>query len=115
MNDNLLNSQWIERKDEINRMKGNDNLPASPRNAHQPVISWDIGTAYDLFISLYVLHHPEKFGLRAPWAAGVRSRLNSRERSTLEIAQDMVYIPFHWISTLPSQKDGESVLWGIKQ
>jgi DNA-binding transcriptional ArsR family regulator len=96
-------------------MKGNDNLPASPYNAYQPVISWDIGTAYDLFISLYVLHHPEEFGLRAPWAAGVRSRLNSRERSTLEIAQDVVHIPFHWILTLPCQKDGESALWSIKQ
>ena len=38
---------------------------------------WDIGTAYEFFISLYVLHEPEKFGVRASWAAGIRSRSRS--------------------------------------
>jgi hypothetical protein len=39
-----------------------------------PLITWDSGTAYDLFVSLRVLHEPDKFDLRASWAAGVRSR-----------------------------------------
>ncbi len=80
-----------------------------------PFISWDIGTAYDLFISLHVLHHPDRFGLRPPWAAGVRSRLTTNERQILEIAQDVIYIPFHWIASLNNNKDGESVLWSLKQ
>lgn len=29
-----------------------------------PRITWDLGTAYDLFISLHVLHEPVDFGLR---------------------------------------------------
>lgn len=38
---------------------------------------WDFGTAYDLFLSLHVLHEPDIFGLKASWAAGVRSRIPS--------------------------------------
>ena len=34
-----------------------------------PTLLWDIGTAYDMFISLDVLHNPDKFGLRGAWAA----------------------------------------------
>ena len=41
------------------------------QGAALPRLSFDFGTAYDLFISLQVLHYPEKFGLRASWAAGV--------------------------------------------
>lgn len=33
-------------------------------------IHWDIGTAYDLFISLRILHEPERYSVRASWAAG---------------------------------------------
>ena len=35
-------------------------------------LSWDLGTAYDFFISLHVLHNPDKFGLRGSWAAALR-------------------------------------------
>ena len=48
-----------------------------------PEVLWDCGTAYDLFISLYVLHHPAEFGLRASWTAGVRARLSAAARETL--------------------------------
>jgi hypothetical protein len=37
-----------------------------------PRLHWDYGTAYDLFVSLMVLHKPSKFGLRGAWAKGVR-------------------------------------------
>src|SRR5690606_25511350 len=47
-------------------------------------IKWDIGTAYDFFISLWVLHEPEHLGLRGSWAAGVRSRLPAPERELLQ-------------------------------
>ena len=32
-------------------------------------ITWDLGTAYDFFISLEVLHEPSKYGIRGVWAA----------------------------------------------
>ena len=46
-----------------------------------PRISWDIGTAYDFFVSLHILHHPSDFGVRAAWAAGMRSRLPCTPRA----------------------------------
>lgn len=115
MKKSLVNEQWMQIKDEKNILTEKSEKAPVNKERSYPVISWDIGTAYDLFISLYVLHHPERFGLRPPWAAGVRSRLSSEERQTLEIAQDIVFIPFHWIYSLPKNKDGESVLWGLKQ
>ncbi len=96
-------------------MKEKENQFLDEKNDPHPVVSWDIGSAYDLFISLFVLHHPEKFGLRAPWAAGVRARLTAKERATLEIAQDVIHIPFQWINALKGDKNCENVLWSIKQ
>lgn len=82
---------------------------------HYPRLTWDTGTAYDLFISLHVLNHPEKFGLRASWAAGVRSRLSAQDRNTLDHAQQLFMVPFSWIHSLPSPKDTNSVLWALRQ
>ncbi len=79
-----------------------------------PSLNWDLGTAYDLFISLHVLHEPEKFGLRPSWAAGVRSRLSLTERRTLEQASVIFGVPLHWIFSLPSPKDGASALWALQ-
>lgn len=66
-----------------------------------PSIRWDIGTAYDFFISLAVLHDPARYGLRAAWAAGMRSRLTSADRETLEQGIDTLHIapPLRWIHT----------------
>lgn len=114
MKDSLASHQWMQIQDEFSAEQENLRKNKATSDRRDPEISWDIGTAYDLFISLYVLHHPERFGLRAPWAAGVRSRLTSEERQTLEKAQDIVFIPFQWIYSLPEKKDGESVLWGLK-
>ena len=80
-----------------------------------PHLSWDIGTAYDLFISLEVLLHPEDFGLRASWAAGVRSRLNSEERDILESCDYLCGIPLHWIFSLKQPKNATSALYGLHQ
>ena len=55
-----------------------------------PRLEWDLGAGYDLFISLDVLHHPGLFGLRASWAAGVRSRLSVEERKILENAKLLI-------------------------
>lgn len=114
MDESLVNHQWMQMKEKRTE-EDQGKTTQGDEQVFQPKISWDFGTAYDLFISLYVLHHPDVFGLRPPWAAGVRSRLTSEERRTLEIAQDVIYIPFHWISHLPDRKDGESVLWALRQ
>jgi DNA-binding transcriptional ArsR family regulator len=77
----------------------------------RPMVNWSLGTAYDLFASLHVLHHPEKFGLRLSWAAGVRSRLNADQRTILEIAQDLFFSnPIGWVSSLPEPRDAAAVL-----
>ncbi len=80
-----------------------------------PAIQWDYGTAYDFFISQQVLHEPEKYGLRASWAAGVRSRLPADERKTLELAQDVLHMPVEWVYSLPEPKDANSALWALRQ
>lgn len=77
---------------------------------HISRVDWDSGTAYDLFISLRVLHEPDKFNLRASWAAGVRSRLSPRDRETLEVAKDVVHLPLKWVYTLPTPKDAQTAL-----
>jgi DNA-binding transcriptional ArsR family regulator len=76
---------------------------------------WDWGTAYDLFVSLAVLHDPGDFGVRGAWAAGVRARLPSPARETLEQSQLACGVPFHWIHSLPEPKDGPAVLWALGQ
>jgi DNA-binding transcriptional ArsR family regulator len=81
----------------------------------QPRLVWELGTAYDLFLSLDVLHNPGHFGLRASWAAGVRSRLSIEERKTLEEAGKLIHLPFRWIYTLPEPRDAASVLWALRQ
>ncbi len=79
-----------------------------------PHVSWDWGTAYDLFASLHVLHHPENFGLRGSWAAGVRSRLTSPQRDILEDAQKLFFSsPLGWVASLPVPKDGDTALWAL--
>jgi DNA-binding transcriptional ArsR family regulator len=80
-----------------------------------PDISWDSGTAYDLFMSLEVLHDPDHYGLRASWAAGVRSRLAPDERKLLEDLHGFLWVPLHWIHTLPAPKDAASALWAMRQ
>ncbi len=80
-----------------------------------PRLSWDHGTAYDFFMSLLVLHNPEDYGLRPSWAAGVRSRLPPTERKMLEDLHDDLWVPMHWIYTLPEPKDAATVLWALRQ
>lgn len=81
-----------------------------------PRIDWDYGTAYDLFASLHVLHHPDKFGLRGSWAAGVRSRLTASERAVLEQAQLLFFSsPLAWVSALTGSKDSAAVLQALAQ
>ncbi len=68
-----------------------------------PALHWDKGTAYDMFASLYVLHRPDVFGVRASWAAGVRSRLPASQRDFLEKVQSFLPVPLSWLYLLPAE------------
>jgi hypothetical protein len=76
-------------------------------------IEWDIGTAYDFFVSLSVLHNPEKFGVRGSWAAGVRSRLPQAERELLQKAVEFLW-PLHFVHALPAPKDSATALQALE-
>jgi DNA-binding transcriptional ArsR family regulator len=78
-------------------------------------IEWEFGTAYELFISLHVLHEPDYFGIRPSWAAGVRSRIPAAERKLLEDVYPITGVPLAWIHSLPAPKDAISALWALKQ
>jgi DNA-binding transcriptional ArsR family regulator len=92
-----------------------NNQPAGAGITHLPSLAWELGTAYEFFVSLYVLHHPDEFGLRASWAAGVRSRLDADARKTLEQAQEVMGVPLGWIHSLPGTKDAAGALWALRQ
>ena len=84
--------------------------PGKENSMQTPTLLWDIGAAYDMFISLNVLHAPDRFGLRGAWAAGVRSRLPNAEREALQRIIPAMNTPLHWLYALPSPKDGATVL-----
>jgi DNA-binding transcriptional ArsR family regulator len=81
----------------------------------EPKIIWDRGSAYDLFVSLYTIHHPDQFGLRPSWAAGVRSRLPMSLRDVLEHSQDFLDVPLPWLSSLHEPKDSQAVLTALAE
>ncbi|WP_420642327.1 ArsR/SmtB family transcription factor [Candidatus Leptofilum sp.] len=76
-----------------------------------PQLTWEIGTAYDLFTSLDVIHNPARYGLRGSWAAGVRSRLPGEQREFLQNAADQHHIwMIPWLANQDGPKDSASVL-----
>jgi DNA-binding transcriptional ArsR family regulator len=80
-----------------------------------PALLWDAGTAYELFISLGVLHNPEHHGLRASWAAGVRSRIPPTERKFLEEVAPFISFPLFWVYRLSAPKDAMNAIWTLRQ
>jgi DNA-binding transcriptional ArsR family regulator len=74
-----------------------------------PVLTWEVGSAYDMFMSLHVLYNPDQYGLRGAWAAGVRSRLPNEEREFLQKAIESVW-PIGWIHRLPAPQNGQTLL-----
>ena len=83
--------------------------------AEPTAIEWEFGTAYEMFISLHVFHQPDYYGVRASWAAGVRSRIPAPERKLLEEVYPLLGPPLEWIYRLPAPKDAISALWALKQ
>jgi len=80
-----------------------------------PALLWEMGTGYELFISLTVLHGPEYYGLRASWAAGIRSRIPAPERKFLEEVVPFLPFPLGWVHNLPEPRDSISALWALRQ
>ena len=87
-------------------------MPSSPIRTK---LLWDFGTAYDLFLSLHVLHNPDVFGLKPSWAAGVRSRLPVEQRQTLELALNVMATPFYFVHGLPKPKSSGVVIEAISK
>ncbi|WP_420630383.1 ArsR/SmtB family transcription factor [Candidatus Leptofilum sp.] len=76
-----------------------------------PQLSWEVGTAYDLFISLEVIHNPARYGLRGSWAAGVRSRLPVETRELLQNAVERHHFwAIPWLVNQDGPKDSASIL-----
>lgn len=78
-------------------------------------LQWEYGTAYELFVSLDVLHSPEHYGLRPSWAAGIRSRIPPTERKFLEEVAPFVNFPLAWVHSLPGPKDAINAIWALRQ
>ena len=79
---------------------------------------WDIGTAYELFVSLHVLHEPEFYELRPSWAAGIRYRISLPERTFLEEVVPFLRSPqkqLNWVYHLPAPKDVRSALHALRE
>lgn len=74
-----------------------------------PQLIWQVGTAYDMILSLHVLYEPERYGLRGAWAAGVRSRLPAEEREFFQRNSSFLW-PLDFLHELPLPKDGAALL-----
>ena len=83
--------------------------------AGSPMLSWDVGTAYELFVSLHVLHEPERYDLRPAWAAKIRARIPTAERTFLEETQSFLSFPLAWVYRLPPPKNAITVLYALQQ
>lgn len=88
----------------------------SPKTAQDQMnITWDIGTAFDLFISYAVLKDPKRFGVRSSWASGMRARLQPEDREVLDASLEVFYCPARWIHSLEGSKDAEHCLAALAQ
>ena len=85
-----------------------------PDEKRSPLIAWDHGTAWDFFASLFVIFTPGDYGLRASWAAGVRSRLSSGVRDTLGTLMHLEVVPVAWLHTLEEPKTARMALEALE-
>jgi len=88
----------------------------STAGASKPTkITIDVGTVYDFYQSLEVLHSPKQFGVRGAWASGMLARLTPESRETMQRAKPIVSYPMHYLPTLPAPKNVETLLWTLTQ
>lgn len=82
-----------------------------------PRMIWEFGTAYDMLVSLIILHDPARFGVRGMWASGMRSRLPASSRTFMEEIQGTLVrtVPLGWVHSLPDPRDGATLLWALEQ
>lgn len=86
-----------------------------PAAEHAAPVGWASGSAYDLFASLFVIHHAEATGLRKAWAAGVRNRLVPEHRELLQLLVPIVAVPVKWIGRLDDSPDAAAVISALQQ
>ena len=84
-------------------------------DTNRPRLTWDGGTAYEFFVSLHVLHEPELFDLRPSWAAKIRSRIPTAERTFLEEIYFFLNFPLAWLHNLPAPKNAITVIYTLQQ
>ncbi len=91
-----------------------ESIKAAPSTT---TLSWDVGTAYELFVSLHVLHEPERYDLRPSWTAKIRSRIPTAERTFLEEIQPFLFLsyPMAWVHALPQPKNAITVMYALQQ
>ncbi len=88
------------------------------QDSQQTALVWDLGTAYELFVSLHVLHNPEYYELRPSWAAGIRYRITLPERTFLEEVVPFLGSPqkqLNWVYHLPPPKDVRAVFHALRE
>lgn len=83
-------------------------MPDTPHP--NPTLQWEWATGYDFFISLHVLHRPDRFALRGVWAKGVRSRLPPEPRDFFERTAVHFLGALPWVHSLPAPRNGETIL-----
>ncbi len=90
-------------------------LERAPATQKTTQLGWDVGTAYELFVSLHVLHTPEKYDLRASWAAKILARIPTAERTFLGEIAPFLEFPLRWLYELPKPKNAITVLYALQQ
>ena len=85
-----------------------------PNTAVATSLTWDVGTAYELFVSLLVLHDPEFYDLRPSWAVKILARIPTAERTFLEETTSF-NLPVGWIHSLPNPKNAITVMSALQQ
>ena len=80
-----------------------------------PRVLFDLGTGYELFACLFVIHKAADYGVRPSWAAGVRSRLSADVREMLANIIDCFGLPAHWVYALAEPRDGAAVIQEIER
>ncbi|MEA2573963.1 MAG: hypothetical protein QOH93_1261 [Chloroflexia bacterium] len=76
------------------------------------VLHWDVGTAYELLLSLRAIFLPKDYGIPAPWAAGVRKRLSPGGQRDLKDFFNppfavVAYMPLHLVLEMDAPKTVE--------